>query len=397
MQEMLEEYINKIKSIHASKIILYGAGAVAKNLYKILISNQIIVDGFCVTDINCNLNSINGLPIYQFDKLDFDIENTLILVAFKERGESKIVPMLEQSKWKLFLPMPNTDIVHINEDRNNRPEIEITTKIGCSVNCKYCPQKNLLHSYYKNDKNRETYFQYDDFVKCINKLPKDTIIDFAGFGEPFLNDRCIDMIEYTYKNGFEVTLYTTLVGLKKSDLKRVLSIPFKEVVVHVADNQGYATIPVTDEYLYCLDAFLEAKKENGTLFVDDVNGQCTPHPEVLKRTKGRFKIYRELMDRAGNLVGEEFADLAKADRHGPIICTGMNKLNHNVLLPDGTMVLCCNDFSLQHELGNLLNQNYDEIMNGEMIKYVEHAMKNDDGTPVLCRKCTYAKEIKNKE
>ena len=100
------------------------------------------------------------------------------------------------------------------------------------------------------------------------------------------------------------------------------------------------------------------------------------------------------MDRAGNLVGDEYKDLIKADKHGPIICMGMKELNHNILLPDGTVVLCCNDFSLQHVLGNLLEQSYNDIMDSEIIKKIKHAMLNDDGSKtLLCRKYAYAKEL----
>lgn len=392
----LKDYFKQIKSSNSKKIVIYGAGKIGTHLYKLCLEQEINIDLFCVTNLECNPKEIKGIKVCEFGELEAmgcNPKNTLILIGVKEFGESKIEKMLENSEWKRFISLPQYNIVE-NYDRLIRPEMEITTKIGCSVNCKYCPQKNLIHSYFKNKSNRKTMFSVQDFKICLDKLPLNTVIDFAGFGEPFLNSDAIEMMEFACDSGFETILYTSLVGLKKEDLKRVLSIPFAEVVLHVADNQGYATIPVTNEYLYCLDAFLEAKKEDGTLFVDDINSQCTPHPDVLKRTKGRFKIYRELIDRAGNLVGDEYKDLTKADKHGPIICSGMKELNHNVLLPDGTVVLCCNDFSLQHVLGNLLEEQYSDIMNSKIIKNIKKAMLNDDGSKdLLCRKCAYAKEL----
>lgn len=396
MNVELKDYFKQIKNSNFKNIIIYGAGKVGKCLYDLCLEQGININLFCVTTLECNPKEVKGIKVCEFNKLEtigYNAEDTLILIGIKELGESKIKKILKNSKWKNFIPLPEYNFWG-NYDNLIRPEMEITTKIGCSVNCKYCPQKNLLHSYFKNKSDRKTMFSLEDFKICLDKLPSNTIVDFAGFGEPFLNPNAIEMMRYACDSGFEIVMYTSLVGLKKENLNEVLSIPFKEVVLHVADNQGYATIPVTDEYLYCLEAFLEAKKENGKLFVDDINSQCTPHSDVLKRTKGRFKIYRELIDRAGNLVGDEYKDLTKADKHGPIICSGMKELNHNVLLPDGTVVLCCNDFSLQHVLGNLLEEEYSDIMNGKIIKSIKNAMLNDDGSKdLLCRKCAYAKEL----
>lgn len=396
MNVELHNYFEQIKNSNSKNIIIYGAGKVGTRLYELCLEQKINITLFCVTNLEHNLKEVKGVKVCAFNQLEtmgYHPEDTLILIGVKELGESKIGKMLKDSKWKKFIPLPNYNIVE-DYDRLIRPEMEITTKIGCSVNCKYCPQKNLIHSYFKSNSDRKIMFSLEDFKICLDKLPSNTLVDFAGFGEPFLNPDAIELMEYACNKGFEITLYTTLVGLQKENLNRVLAIPFKEVVLHVADNEGFAAIPVTEEYLYLLDAFLNEKKADGTLFVDDVNCQCTPHPEVIKKTKGRYKVYRELMDRAGNLVGDEYKDLIKADKHGPIICMGMKELNHNILLPDGTVVLCCNDFSLQHVLGNLLEQSYSDIMNSTIIKNIKQAMLNDDGSKtLLCRKCAYAKEL----
>lgn len=82
-----------------------------------------------------------------------------------------------------------------------------------------------------------------------------------------------------------MTLYTTLIGLTKKKLMKIISMPFKQVVLHVADKDGYANIPVTDEYLELLEIIINAKKKDGTPFVDNANCQSEPHPKVLEKTK----------------------------------------------------------------------------------------------------------------
>lgn len=69
-------------------------------------------------------------------------------------------------------------------------------------------------------------------------------------------------------------------------------------------------------------------------------------------------------------------------------------LNHNVLLPDGTVVLCCNDFGMKHVLGNLLKEDYDSIISSEQMRLVKRGMNLDESLSILCRKCMFAKNLK---
>lgn len=62
--------------------------------------------------------------------------------------------------------------------------MEITPLVGCSVNCKYCPQITFLSAYYKN---RKRAMSFEDFKICLDKITKNTLIEWAGFVEPFLN------------------------------------------------------------------------------------------------------------------------------------------------------------------------------------------------------------------
>ena len=78
---------------------------------------------------------------------------------------------------------------------------------------------------------------------------------------------------------------------------------------------------------------------------------------------------------------------------GTIYCTRVNDvLNNNVLLPDGTVLLCDFDFGMQHVLGNLLEQSYEDIMKGHKMQQIVAALDNDN-CELLCRKCNFAKRF----
>ena len=74
--------------------------------------------------------------------------------------------------------------------------LEITTKIGCDINCKYCPQKLLISRYFSENIDRPVFMSFETFKTCIDKVPTDVKITFAGMSEPWLNQEFTKMFSY---------------------------------------------------------------------------------------------------------------------------------------------------------------------------------------------------------
>lgn len=394
VEKMEKTYFDCLREIKEknSKVYIYGAGKVGRIIHTYCKSMGIRVEAFCVTNIEQNLSNVDGLQVVKFGKT---IEkNSVILIGVVEHGKKTIKEYIQEMGAYEVIDCPE-GILYTDEFyhcKQQNPTMEITPAIGCSVNCKFCPQKLFLNEYYRENKDRKSHMSLDEFKIYLNKIPKNTLIEWAGFVEPFLNEESIDMMEYANEHGFVMTLFTTLVGLTEQGLERVLKIPFRQVVLHTADKDGYAHIPVTDEYLHLLKRVVESTKEDGTPFVDSANCQSVPHPEVVEITREKLRIYGEMSDRAGNL---ENADgiLSGGDKKGRIYCERAVNINHNVLLPDGTVVLCCNDFGMRHILGNLLEDEYSQLMCSETMHEIKRGMHIDETLPILCRKCMYAKNI----
>jgi len=62
------------------------------------------------------------------------------------------------------------------------------------------------------------------------------------------------------------------------------------------------------------------------------------------------------------------------------------------MLPDGRVTLCCMDFGMRHVLGNLLEEDYESMMYGGVMKSVEDAMMCKNREEILCRSCELALE-----
>ena len=107
---------------------------------------------------------------------------------------------------------------------------------------------------------------------------------------------------------------------------------------------------------------------------------------------GKYEILTALHDRAGNLENESL--LGKNVPEGEIVCSLCGeRLNHNNLLPDGTVLLCDFDYGMQHVLGNLKEQTYEELLLGNEWRKVHAGMKGDTSQNILCRKCSCANVV----
>lgn len=389
----VDKLLEVVKSDTSKNIGIYGAGKYAHILLNICKINSVDVKKFFVTSLDNNLKKIDEIPVVQFNKDDYYRE-WIFLLGIKESSDNKLLRQLCGLELNI-LPLP-TDIdeydVWDNYQRYKNV-VQVTTVIGCNVNCRYCPQDKLVKAYYKENKNRKRLLSLSDYKICLEKLPKDTLIEFAGMSEPFQNQECIEMMRLTDQMGFEMSLFTTLKGCNMKIMQEIKDMNIKETVIHVADSKGYANIPVTKESLELLEYVIDLKKKDGSSFVNLVNSQCEPDSSVAKICNGKFYIsYNGLYDRAGNLDGEK--DLHKSPfKAGKVMCEPSPNLTNNILLPDGSLLLCCNDYSMEHVIGNLLDESYEEIMNGDRLKSIKNRMLCKEDGSLLCRKCISAKVI----
>lgn len=389
-----KEYIESVKKegINKKYIYIYGAGRVATPIFEILSKNNVDITGFCVTDKSMNVKEICEKPVLQADEIKSKESETLFLVGTQPEHNEIISKKLHTLGYSNIVKAP--ELIRYFGDflggLAEKPIMEITTKLGCKIRCRFCPQETLYQRYFETG-GEETELTYERYYNCLDKLPLETIIWFAGFSEPFLNSECEKMILYAHEKGHAILLYTTLVGMHIENFEAIKNIPFLEVVVHLPDDDKYADIPITQEYLDLLDIMLDAKKINGTPFVDWTNCQSVPNKEVLRHIEGKTRFFTELTDRAGNLSGDNLR--SRHDIQGKIRCRGANNWNHNVLLPDGRIVLCAQDYGLKHILGNLSAQSYNEIMNGTEIKKIQESCTEKIDYSILCRNCSHACNI----
>jgi hypothetical protein len=269
------------------------------------------------------------------------------------------------------------------------PTMEFTTSIdtknGCVVDCVFCPQRTLQKAY-----KGERFLSLDNFKKAVDKMPQEIRVTFAGFTEPWLNPKTTEMLLYAHQEGHPISVFTTGIGMDIDDIERIKNIPYAGnpnggFVLHLPDQERKAKHPITDRYIKVIEKFGEVHKE-----IQNFTLMCmgTVH-ESVRHIFPEASTY-QMWSRAGNLLGESIMkpellnrkDEYKSVYHGeqPMTCGCLEKLYHNIMLPNGDVSLCCMDYGLEHILGNLLEQEYEDVIPYDntcfnLCKFCENAKK----------------------
>lgn len=286
-------------------------------------------------------------------------------------------------------------------------QLEITTNIGCKHNCGYCPQNVLIENYYKDDSARKSVMTLDDFKSVIRNSPESIVITFGGMSEPFENPHAMEMIFWANNLNRKISVNTTLQGISLEDMKRLISVEFESWVIHTPDADGIMNQELTIDYLEKLKFVEELKIKNKKYVVMGKPNDLVKNILGDKLKQERIVLRCKNLDKSKIAPGIKFKRqiAPKVDSNVKIICGKSltfpyvvnQKVECPILLPDGSLILCNNDYALKHVLGNLYKTNYKSIMRNKVMSKIKQSMmcKNDDY--LLCRDCEFALDYSEKQ
>jgi len=139
-------------------------------------------------------------------------------------------------------------------------------------------------------------------------------------------------------------------------------------VLHLPDQERIAKHPLNKNFIAVMEAFHEVQHE-----IQNFTTMCmsdTVHEKV--RHLFPTSYVPQFWDRAGNLSGEgslkpeldklrdKYLSVHYSDT--PKTCGCVEDLYHNVMLPNGDVSLCCMDYGLENIIGNLFEQEYNDVV-----------------------------------
>ncbi len=269
--------------------------------------------------------------------------------------------------------------------------LEITTRIGCGVGCRFCPQSRLTRAYSSSGDGRrpEHLMTLDTFATCVDRLPAYVEVDFSGFAEPWLNPDCTEMLRYALERDRQVRVHTTLQGVDLSDAAFLATVPQERIAwfsVHLPSrDERLERFRIDAVYLETLGMILGTRQD--VRLVYHGSGVDARVEALLARLGIELPSARRTHTRAGNVDLYGLHTLRRERAVGRLQGRiGCRRPGWRVLLPNGDVTLCCMDYGLQHVLGNLLVSSFESVFWGAEMQRVLRG-REDENLDILCRTC----------
>lgn len=272
----------------------------------------------------------------------------------------------------------------------SRVYVEITNI--CNMSCSFC------HGHSRALRRMTA----DEFSLILDKLNGQTdYIYYHLMGEPLTHPDLPLFVKTAGERGFKSVITTngTLLDRVGDEL---LESGLHKVSLSVHSFE-YGTEEKFNKYMKTLSDFAVKANAMGVIVVFRLwnkgfdGGRNDVIVDYLKKhIQGEWKDNSKGMRIREKMFlewGDRFSWPDKnADVHGSeVFCYGLR--DHFGILCDGTVVPCCLDSDGTINLGNIFNENAEDILSSDRAKAMKHGFDCRKATEDLCRRCGYAQRF----
>lgn len=311
-------------------------------------------------------------------------------------------------------------------------EVEVTTR--CNLKCKMCE-----HTYW-SEPNRDMTFE--EFKSIVDQFPKLKWIGLTGIGESFLNRDFMKMLRYVKSKNIYVELFDTFYFIDSKTAKELIELGIDHFIISFdgATKETYEKIRVgsnfervTSNVRNLIQLKREMKKHFpeltfhyiiSKLNIDEMPQyielassisqgestvvQLTRMTHKFKETSDLFVEIPEEIIQTTERKAKELGVRLIWNRDVPKVKPPVNKCTvwmMPFIFVTGHVVPCCGtnqagrrDFQKATALGNIFEQNFRDIWNGEKYRILRRMLRQGK-VPLSCNDCSafeIRKEIINK-
>lgn len=281
--------------------------------------------------------------------------------------------------------------------------IEITNI--CNLSCDFCPKTSRKLNFMERE-------AFEKIVKSIK--PYTEHVYFHLMGEPFLNKNLEVFLSICEEYGLKVNITTngTLISevkdilLKSKALRQVnfslhsfeandKNVDFNDYLNNIVDfvkEANEKTGIICTLRLWNLDMKYEASNHMNVDILDllEEKFEISDDIKAVLKEKNTFK----LRDRVYLNMGQKFMwPSLKIEEIGErAFCYGLR--DQIGVLVDGTVVPCCLDSDGSIPLGNIFEQDLEEIINGERAKAIYDGFSGRKAVEDLCKRCGFINRVR---
>ena len=262
----------------------------------------------------------------------------------------------------------------------------------CNLSCAFCPGT-------KRPKGRMTP---EDFAKLLPKLrPYTEHLYFHLMGEPLCHPELAEFLELAGDFKVIITTNGTLLAKQQALLLSAPNLHKVNISLHAFEANDLA-VPFESYLADCFRFGQAAAGKKLTVYrLWNAGGQNARNAEILSCMEKHFPkpwIQKRQGTQIGDKVfleyGEKFdwPDMQAEEDKGELFCYGLR--DQLGVLWDGTVVPCCLDHDGDIALGNLFEQEMDDILESPRAKAIYDGFTARKAIEPLCRCCGYARRFR---
>lgn len=257
--------------------------------------------------------------------------------------------------------------------KNEVDALEISVKVGCGLFCDYCPQDEYIQNYRSRYQSDEKVLTEETFKSVLRNVPASVYMKWTGFTEPLDSKVFPALALYLKDRGYKQQISTTLHGHPASVLWFLDNLDmFKQITLHLPDDSGLMKSRVNDAYLSILDQALRNACDLG--FGEDRLVIFLIGNEFHQSIKSLLDVYRSkgllsesqiqkaaVLNTRNSTVDVSKLSISKVstrpferrENDTETYYCAYRRLNAGVLLPNGQVAICSQDYNLDFILGDL--------------------------------------------
>lgn len=261
--------------------------------------------------------------------------------------------------------------------RFKRIYIEITS--SCNLSCSFCQET----------KRPKEFISVENFKHILNEVrPYTNFIYLHVKGEPLLHPQLDEILMLCRESGMTVNV-TTNGTLLRSRLPVLLKYPPHQINVslHSADDNDCIDMDsyITDVFAACEQI---ADTTGTEISMRLWNEKDNPSIFGMKNYKIRDRIHINVQSPF------EWPDINSSYFNDRGFCQGLRL--HIAILSNGTVVPCCLDGNAVMALGNIFEQSFDSIINGDRATAIIEGFRAKRAVEPLCQHCSFKERFSNK-
>ncbi len=279
--------------------------------------------------------------------------------------------------------------------------LDIEATSACNIKCTMCPRTDMVNAgtFWKIQ-----MFDFDTYTRLIDEGVRNGLcaVKYNYLGEPTLNKRLVEMIEYAKQAGVIDVIFNTNATRLDENLSRRLIASGLDKLIFSFDSpyrEQYNQIRVGADYdqvLSNIKRFMAMRSEMGSLKpftrvsmvrMKENENECDAFQTLFEPIVDAVALV-DYLDHSNQNNPEQMI-IPLGSRQGKFCCPQL--WQRMFVHPDGVATVCCIDSARTLQVGNIFEQSAQEIWQGETYQQLRelHATGRFEEIPT-CARCPLA-------